>query len=39
METNNDVKNEKQIPYKLPTGFSWYDIDINNSSDVDRVSL
>jgi glycylpeptide N-tetradecanoyltransferase len=37
IDTNNDVENEQKEPYNLPKGYIWYDIDIHNSEDLNKV--
>jgi glycylpeptide N-tetradecanoyltransferase len=39
IDTDNDVEKERKEPYKLPTGFTWYDVDINSDSDLTMVNL
>lgn len=31
------VENERKEPFKLPTGFTWYEVDINNNNDLNRL--
>lgn len=37
IDTDNDVEKERQEPYKLPSNFSWYDIDIHDDKDLTKV--
>jgi glycylpeptide N-tetradecanoyltransferase len=37
IDNDNDVEKERQEPYKLPSNFSWYDLDINDNSDLSKV--
>ena len=37
IDTDNDLDKERKEPYKLPSNFQWYDIDINNNSDLTKV--
>jgi glycylpeptide N-tetradecanoyltransferase len=37
LDTDNDVDRERTEPFKLPSNFSWYDVDINNNSDLTKV--
>jgi glycylpeptide N-tetradecanoyltransferase len=37
LDTENDIEKEKQEPYKLPSNFSWYDVDINNNNDLTKL--
>lgn len=37
IDTENDVEKERKDPLKLPASYSWYDIDINNDSDLTKV--
>jgi glycylpeptide N-tetradecanoyltransferase len=39
LDENNDVEKERKEPFKLPNTFSWYDIDINSSSDLTKVKI
>jgi glycylpeptide N-tetradecanoyltransferase len=39
IDTQNDVSKERQEPYKLPAKFSWYEVDINNDSDLTKVTI
>lgn len=34
-----EVKDVQKDPYKLPTNFSWYEIDIKNKKDLNTVSF
>lgn len=38
INTENDIDKEKKEPYNLPTGFSWWDVDINKDSDITKVN-
>jgi hypothetical protein len=33
----NDVEKVKKDAFKLPKGFVWVDVDINNQKDLDSV--
>ncbi len=37
IDTENDVEKERKEPLKLPASYSWYDVDINNESDLWKV--
>jgi glycylpeptide N-tetradecanoyltransferase len=39
LDSNNDVENERKEPLKLPNGFSWSEIDINNDKDLTNVII
>jgi glycylpeptide N-tetradecanoyltransferase len=39
IDTDNDVEKERQEPYKLPTGFSWYDMEIHDDKELTMVIL
>jgi hypothetical protein len=38
IETDNHVDKERKEPYKLPSGFSWYDIEINDDKELTMVN-
>jgi glycylpeptide N-tetradecanoyltransferase len=38
IDENTDLDKVKDDPYKLPTGFSWVDVDIFNKKDLTTVS-
>jgi glycylpeptide N-tetradecanoyltransferase len=37
IDNENDIEKERQEPYKLPSNFSWYELDINNKGDLTKV--
>jgi len=39
IEIDNDLEKERKEPLKLPASYSWYDVDINNDSDLSQVKF
>lgn len=39
IDTENDIEKERQEAYKLPSNFTWYDVDINDNNDLTKVKL
>jgi hypothetical protein len=39
IDADNDVEKERQEPYKLPTVFSWYDMEIHDDKELMIVIL
>jgi len=37
IDIENDLEKERKEPLKLPASFSWYEVDINNDSDLTKV--
>lgn len=37
IDSSNDLEKIKKEGFKLPNGFIWCDLDINNSKDLDSV--
>lgn len=38
IDTENYIEKERKEPLKLPASYSWYDVDINNDSDLTKVN-
>lgn len=38
IDTENDIEKERKEPLKLPSSYSWYDVDINSDSDLSKVN-
>jgi glycylpeptide N-tetradecanoyltransferase len=36
-DKDTDVEKEQKEPFNLPKGYIWYDIDINNSGDLNKL--
>ena len=38
IDKNNDVEKEQKEPYPLPKGYVWFDVDIHNPTELNKVN-